>query len=734
EETNKKTVGFFGEVSKIATEFWDFTVYCSILICTLKGSIIMYVQQRTSLPANIEQHLPPQGATSVLLVVPRYTRLALPHHGVRYLAATLQDKELLRRIAQGSRIEALREADPPNIHVRILDLSVSPSDFDLDAFLKAFAPSLIGVTANSHSIGAAFKIAGQIKANPATMRTVKVVGGYLPSALPNFALKGDFQIAAMGYGEETLGELVLALHFLKRIDFYQSLAKIPGIFYRERGNEVKGNERRTPSIPLDDLPFPHIANPLQIFGNFPQLVGSKQGFVVGSRGCVYSCKYCCGPAVTGKRVLHRSPKNILAEIEQLYQLGMRFILFDEEDFMLRPKASITELLDGLGRIKQRDPSFGWGMETRGDKLSDASIHSLAAAGIQNIAFGVETLHEGLARTLKDDPNLSIADLQHATRVAQTAGINVFYNLMVGTPGYGWREILATAIALQKQAPDNATPGTFKYYAGSPFYSDPLQPAQRESIERSHLTVTNPDEEYPIIDTSEMTEAEIRTASNELDMLLFCLAQAKFHPPGNNNWTTTAHGIVDAFRINAIYDLLLNSGGKPQSRTSLLKNLSADIRTFLEKRSRGSRGFSSEEVSRDQRFDFGMEYWQYLSSLLSLSMPEDVTNLLDQFLQSVNVEGGLLLAQLPLQKMRKFIVFLVQLVYLPLMARRSPFIKIAIENEHRVFEEVNRLTNIDVQALAPKIAQFMSGATNSLEVQGILFEIEPEVKTLKIRAA
>ncbi|OGC15301.1 hypothetical protein A3J90_03700 [candidate division WOR-1 bacterium RIFOXYC2_FULL_37_10] len=681
----------------------------------------------------IKQHLPPKGVTSVLLVVPPYRKLVLPNHGINYLGASLANPEFIGRVAGNSQIDKLKGAQPPRLHVRILDMRVAPKALDINRALDLFSPSVLAVTADSHSIGAAIGIAQQAARNANLRNTLKIVGGYFPSAEPYLALKGStFDVAALGYGEETLAELVLARHFFGA-DFREALPLIPGTVYK-KGNEIQNNGRRAFKVPLDDLPFPHTAKPLYLFDNFQEIDGLQRAFIVGNRGCSYGCNYCSGPAVTLRKVRQRSAANILHEIDILHQSGIRNVLFDEEDFLLRPQQELNLLLAGLKAIKERDSSFYWTIETRGDKLSVGSIMAMAGAGLRIMAFGVETLCEPLARELKNDRSLSIVTLQKRAKEAGAAGVVVAYNLMVGTPGYGWKEILANAIALVKQPPSFSAVGEYKAYPGSPFYNR-LSKEERGMMENWQLQNKDPDNQYPIIDTQEMTASEIELARNELDILLFCLRKALENPRVVNEWEVLIFGILEAFRINAIYDLFLNSDTTymPIKRKMSIDSLPYDILSFYQARLKGSRKFENEEGLTPFQTENMLR--DYKLSLLSLSFRQEGVELLDHFLQTVTIEYGLRLSTLPLKSMRQFVSLILTLVYNASIIRKAPFTRIVIEDQAKVLEVCQSMPEqFEQEETVEKLGLLIKKDTNKLDVVGFLFELDDTTTTLRISAS
>src|SRR5208337_3282219 len=80
----------------------------------------------------------------------------------------------------------------------------------------------------------------------------------------------------------------------------------------------------------------------------PSLLPRNYPFAVTitTRGCPYKCIFCAGRTVSGRKVRFRSAQNVLAEIDILYDRGIREIIFLDDHFLADRKRAV-EIMKGL---------------------------------------------------------------------------------------------------------------------------------------------------------------------------------------------------------------------------------------------------------------------------------------------------------------------------------------------------------------------------------------------------
>ncbi|MGB5933673.1 MAG: cobalamin-dependent protein, partial [Anaerolineae bacterium] len=169
--------------------------------------------------------------------------------------------------------------------VRILDMEVEETP--LNQVLREERPDLVGITANTIQIKAAWRVAQEIKAE---MALPIVLGGPHPTVLPEeSAQRPGVDIVVGGEGEATWADLC------QKLDAGASLEEVEGISYRQNGRVVH-NPDRPPITDVDSLPFPaHHLFKMEHYTNLQPTLDTVEGkslSIITSRGCPYRCTYC----------------------------------------------------------------------------------------------------------------------------------------------------------------------------------------------------------------------------------------------------------------------------------------------------------------------------------------------------------------------------------------------------------------------------------------------------------
>ncbi|MGQ9502987.1 MAG: B12-binding domain-containing radical SAM protein [Anaerolineae bacterium] len=244
-------------------------------------------------------------------------------------------------------------------------------------------------------------------------------------------------------------------------DGAERLAGIKGLAWR-RGNEIVVNPDR-PFIPnLDALPLPaHALLPLHRY-RIPMLRGPYT-FVVTSRGCPAGCRFCIKHVSYQHTVRLRSPENIMQELLQLDQLGIRNIHMYADLFTVS-----REQVMGLCRlICESGLRIRWTCNSRVDFVDEEMLRHMAQAGCWLISWGIESGDPDILRRVRKGYRLEQA--AQALRWAKAAGIKNWGYFIIGLPGETEATIRRT-IAFAKQLPlDLALFHIAAPHPGTPFF-------------------------------------------------------------------------------------------------------------------------------------------------------------------------------------------------------------------------------------------------------------------------
>ncbi len=358
----------------------------------------------------------------VLLVNPK-SRLPIdtrtsPPLGLAYLAAVAEQRGDVVRVHDG-------------------DVESTP----LEAIVRQFRPAVVGITANTTQIMAAWRDAELVK----SMGDAAVVlGGPHPTTLPEeSAAKPGVDVVVRSEGEVTWLELLAAFEQRQARDaasdspITAGFESIAGITYRdEQGTPVSTPDR--PPIPaeeLDSMPFPawHLFS-LDLYTNLQPTVDRVEGRslpILTSRGCPYRCSYCSqiGP----RRWRARSAESVVAEWRWLIQeQGAAEIGVLDDSFNIDRQ----RVLEICGRLVDEGLNqVPWIMINgiRANIADETVLGAMKGAGCIRAAFGVESGNQEILNSVVDK-HLTLDQVRAAFKAARAVGMETIGFFIVGLPG------------------------------------------------------------------------------------------------------------------------------------------------------------------------------------------------------------------------------------------------------------------------------------------------------------
>jgi anaerobic magnesium-protoporphyrin IX monomethyl ester cyclase len=151
--------------------------------------------------------------------------------------------------------------------------------------------------------------------------------------------------------------------------------------------------------------------------------------MIGTRGCPYKCTYCSTPWI-GQKPRYRSPQNIIMEMKQVMDRGVRMFKFQDDTYTLH-KTKLRELASTV------HAEFGYGsfasrIHTRVNTMDDHVAESLKLMNCKVTCFGIES---GSQKVL--DANQKGTKVQQNTDAVKRAKDHGFYTiafLVVGMSG------------------------------------------------------------------------------------------------------------------------------------------------------------------------------------------------------------------------------------------------------------------------------------------------------------
>ncbi|MCG6551463.1 MAG: B12-binding domain-containing radical SAM protein [Candidatus Magnetominusculus sp. LBB02] len=346
--------------------------------------------------------------------------------------------------------------------IRILDLSIKDSNFDLSKYLIDYAPDVVGISIHSTYIApVSFTIAEIVKI--VLPDCIMLAGGAHASADPYHILKNrDFDIVVRGEGEE------IVYNLLRLIMTREDINNVQGIIYR-RNEELIDNGFG--SLPNMDL-LPPMPSTLINIDDYqlkvPYMPEGKTLNLITSRGCPYRCSFCSYKSISGTQHRFKTAENLVSELERAkINYGISNFYFLDDNFLL----DNNRILAIQNILRNRKLRIYWRCQARADSFVKNSnlAELISGMGCTHISFGIESGDQQVLNII--NKNLYLDSAKQAIFLAKQNGILVRLFLMVGLPFQDVHSIQKTIDFLYETQPDEISVSIFVPFQGSPIYAD-----------------------------------------------------------------------------------------------------------------------------------------------------------------------------------------------------------------------------------------------------------------------
>lgn len=345
--------------------------------------------------------------------------------------------ELIPPLGLGYLATALRN----NHDVRILDGIKEKLILEkFEKFLQEEQFDLVGI----HIFTFQIKLADQyIKLLKKIQPSARIVlGGPHPSSSAQaiFDFFPDVDWAFRGEAEVGLAKLA-ALVASNQLNS-EKLAEVPGLIW-QNGNGVVINPQFFVEN-LDELGMPSwdllrpdtypLAPHGGFFKNYPIAP------IMTTRGCPYSCTYCAGHLVSGRKIRSRSVPHIIEEITLLYnQYGIREIHIEDDNFTLHRDF----VMEFCRQLKANNLDISWTCPNgvRLDTLDEELLLAMKEAGLYSVSVGVESGSDRILKLMKK--SLTKEKIREKVALIKKCGLDVSGFFIIGYPGETEKDIMDT---------------------------------------------------------------------------------------------------------------------------------------------------------------------------------------------------------------------------------------------------------------------------------------------------
>lgn len=297
--------------------------------------------------------------------------------------------------------------------------------------LASERPDLVGLCVRSVHFQLAREITSRLRQR---VDTRVVWGGIHPTLRPEQCLE-HADVVCVGEGEEALPELVT------RMSRGEPVEDIRNLWFRT-SDGVVANEIRPLIEDLDSVPFPDYSSANKVFVD-GRTVGPHrhrpEGFM-SSRGCPFSCTFCCNHALRqvyaghGRYVRRRSVDNVIAELVQVKAAHDLEVVTFWDDVFTFDAAWLEEF------CAKYEPAVGLPFRCycHPKATKEQPLRLLRDAGLVHVGMGIQSGSESFRHHYYERRDRD-ADIISALRVLRGLGISYHVDLLLDNPLEGEKE-------------------------------------------------------------------------------------------------------------------------------------------------------------------------------------------------------------------------------------------------------------------------------------------------------
>lgn len=287
-----------------------------------------------------------------------------------------------------------------------------------------------------------------------------VAGGAHPSAEPELTLEQIpwLDAVCVGSGEEVCGEIMDGT----------ALDRIPGLMVRGKEEHFT---RRKPIADLDTLPFPDFGlvnhSYYSDYAIWPNWL-SRGWFVLTSRGCPHSCRFCASEWT--RPVRYHSVEYVVELARSLSGFDLDTFVFCDATLMSNPDrlSALCEafIRSGLFRPQGR---LRWNAPARADEVRPDLLRLMKRAGCTRVAMGIESDSDKTLQRLQKRTTVEVN--RQAIAQVKEAGLDLFISFMIGSPGETEEDIRGTFEFVRSVKCNAKVCFAFRPLPGSGFYKE-----------------------------------------------------------------------------------------------------------------------------------------------------------------------------------------------------------------------------------------------------------------------
>ena len=299
-----------------------------------------------------------------------------------------------------------------------------------------YNPDIVVLTGMTPFYNIAVECAGLLKEK--NLKASICVGGPHTTIMQEKAFNKEFDFGFVGDGEESW------MKFLDAKESKINFNEVPGLMYRENGT-VKKVKRAHATKNLDE--YPMAAYHLLKMGDYK--IGTLNGrlpftSIMTFRGCPWKCIFCASDALDTTRILKRSIKSVVDEMQHIVEkYNVRhFMVLDDVLTLVRKRT-----VEFCNEIINRKLNITFEGSTRANLLDEELVALMKKAGLSRLSFGLETVDEDMRKTMNKKVPLEAYTQSNA--LLNKYNVEALNSVMIGLPGETEENVWKTLNFLSK---------------------------------------------------------------------------------------------------------------------------------------------------------------------------------------------------------------------------------------------------------------------------------------------
>lgn len=293
----------------------------------------------------------------------------------------------------------------------------------------------------------------------------------------------EIEWAFKGEAEVGLAKLMDLLGQKKELE-EKDLADIPGLIWRNKNNRTIINQQIFIED-LDNFGFPSwdllrpdtypLAPHGAFFKNYPVAP------IIVTRGCPFSCTFCAGHLVSGKKIRRRSISSVIEEIKELYhKYGIREIHIEDDNFTFYKDL----VMEFCRELKKNNLNISWTCPNgvRLDTLDEEILLAMKQSGLYSISVGIESGSDKILVQMQK--NLNTEKIREKINLLRKASIEVIGFFIIGYPAETKEDILKTIEFARDLPLKRANFMIFKPFPGTAITSQLADSGELKDIDKN----------------------------------------------------------------------------------------------------------------------------------------------------------------------------------------------------------------------------------------------------------